>query len=236
MSEQTIVTPQQVEQPAVTVPTTNQAEVATPKIEKVEQGQGAGQEQAALTEQKVLDLIEKRANEIAEKKAQEAIKQAQSLTDKLDARFRKEVADRFKAFEAVTGQPLTEAQKYTLEKQTREQIIAEQQPEQPAQPVQQEHPLMADVRRIADNYGGTVITDHDPEFASVKTDGTLGEWYTTYERAVKAKRDRTTKQTPSTEVTNENPQARIATTPKSGTSGLADNLSSMDYFKQAYKK
>ena len=234
MSEQpnAIVLPQQVEQPAQTVPTPAPVEVATPKPEAVAQGQGAGQEPVALTRPEILKMIEERATELAQVEAQKAIKQAQSLTDKLDARLRKEIADRTKAFETVTGQPLTEAQKYALEKQTREQVIAEQQPEAP---VQEEHPLMADVRRIADMYGGTVITKDDPELASVKRDGTVGEWYTSYERAVKAKRDRLSNHTPSIEESTGDPKVRIVTTPQSGKNTLPDNLASTDYFKMAYK-
>ena len=172
------------------------------------------------------------------KKSLEAIKQAQSLTDKLDARLRKEVADRLKTFESVAGQPLTEAQKYLIEKQTREQIVQEQQPEAPQQqqPVQQQNPLMADVTRIAQKYNGTIVEMSDPEAASVKVNGSLGEWVESYERAVKAKADRIApKQTPSV-VDNGNPQGRIASTPVKGTAGIADGLSPIDYFKQAYKK
>ena len=232
------VQPQQVEQPVQNVPTPTPAEVATPKPEVVAQGQGVGQEPKALTEQQILELIDKRANEIAGKKSLEAIKQAQSLTDKLDARLRKEVADRLKTFESVAGQPLTEAQKYLIEKQTREQIVQEQQPEAPQQqqPVQQQNPLMADVTRIAQKYNGTIVEMSDPEAASVKVNGSLGEWVESYERAVKAKADRIApKQTPSV-VDNGNPQGRIASTPVKGTAGIADGLSPIDYFKQAYKK
>lgn len=229
---------QQVEQPAQNVLNQTPAEVATPTPEVKVEGQATGQEPKALTEQQVLDLIEARANVIAEKKALEAVKQAQSMTDKLDARLRKEVDDRLKTFESVAGQPLTEAQKYAIEKQTREQLLKEQQPqpqEQPA-PVQSRNPLMADVERIAQKYNGIVVDMSDPEAATVNIKGTFGEWHETYERAVKAKASRIApKQTPS-EVDRSNPQARIVGTPQKGTAGLADGLQPMDYFKQAYNK
>jgi len=224
---------QPVEQPVQNVPTPTTAEVATPKPEVVEQGQGTGQEPKALTEQQILDLIEKRATEIAEKKSLEAVKQAQSLTDKLGARVSKEVEDRLKVIEKATGQSLSESQKFIIEKETREQIAKEVQPETPPQ---QQNPLMVDVQRIAQKYNGTIVEMNDPEAATVNTKGSLGEWYETYERAVKAKADRLTpKKTPSTEVEGD-PKARIATTPNKGTAGIPDNLSPIDYFKLAYKK
>ena len=234
MSEQpnAMVQPQQVEQP-VAVPTTTPAVVATPTPEVVEQGLEARPEPIALTEQKVLELIEKRATEIASQKSLEAVKQAQSLTDKLGARLNKEVEDRLKAYEVAAGAPLTYEQRLRLEQATREQLKVETQ-EAPA-PVQNENPLMADVKRIAEKYDGTIITNADPEFVTVKVDGTLGEWYTTYERAVKAKASRESKQTPSVEENAGDPKARIATTPQKGTAGLPD-MSATDLFKQAYKK
>jgi len=230
--ENATVQPQQVEQP-VPVPTPTPAEVATPAPKVEEQGLEPGQQQVALTEQKVLELIEKRATEIASQKSLEAIKQAQSLTDKLGARLNKEVEDRLKAYEVAAGTPLTYEQKLRLEQATREQIKAEQQIEAP--PVQQQNPLMADVRRIADKYNGTIITNADPEFVTVKTDGTFGEWHETYERAVKAKSSRLApKQTPSVEQPA-NPQARIPTTPVKGSAGLPD-LDASKLFGMAYNK
>ena len=225
---------QQVEQPAQ-VPTPTPVEVATPEPVVVAQGQETGQEPKALTEQQVLDLIEKRATEIAQKQSLEAIRQAQSLTDKLDARLNKEFENRLKAIESATGIQLTEAQKYALQRQTAEQLKAEEAPQET--PVQQPHPLMADVKRIADKYDGTIITSQDPEYGTVNVDGTWGEWQETYERAVKAKVSRLApKQTPSVEESNANPEGRIAKTPVSKTGGLPDNLPAIDYFKQALSK
>ncbi len=228
---------QQVEQPVLTVPTPTPAEVATPAPVVEAQGQGTGQEPKALTEQQILDLIEKRATEIAQKQSLEAIKQAQSLTDKLGARISKEFEDRQKAFEAVSGQPLTDSQKFLLEKQTREQIIKEQQP-QPQAPVQDasSHPLYPIVQKLSVKYGVPPIDSSDPEFITVNAKGDWDEWRDTFERGMKSKADRLApKKTPSTEAEGD-PKARIATTPNKGTAGIPDNLSATDYFKLAYKK
>lgn len=231
------VQPQQVEQPVTPVPTPTPVEVATPEPVVVAQGQETGQQPIALTEQRVLELATKIAEEIAEKKANDAVRQAQSMNDKLGARVSKEFEDRLKAFEAVSGQPLTEAQKVTLEKQTREQIIKESQP-QPQAPVQDatSHPLYPIVQKLSVKYGVPPIDSSDPEFVTVNAKGDWDEWRDTFERGMKAKASRLApKQAPSTEAEGD-PKARIATTPNKGTAGIPDNLSATDYFKLAYKK
>jgi hypothetical protein len=231
------VQPQQVEQPVVAVPTPTPAEVATTEAKVVAQGLETGQQPTALTEQRVLEMIEKRANEIAEKKSLEAVRLAQSMNDKLDARLRKEVEDRLKTVEAVVGQPLTEAQKLILEKQTRAQIIAEQQPqEQP--PVQdfKQHPLYPIVEKLSVKYGVTPVNETDPEFITVNVKGDWDDWRETFDRAMKAKASRLApKQTPSVEQPTGNPQARIPTTPVKGSAGLPD-VDANKLFSMAYNK
>jgi len=177
-----------------------------------------------------LELATQIAQKISEEQAVKVVKQAQSLTDKLDARFRNEYAARISAVESAIGTPLTDAQKWKLEKETRAQIVNEAQQEEPQElPQQSQNPIQLEVQKIGQKYGNTVVTMSDPEASLVKTNGSLFEWSQTYEQAVKAKRERLTPdQTPSD--SSGNAQARIAQTPKSASGGLPD-VSAIELFK-----
>lgn len=230
-------------QPVNDSPQTEETSPAQENVTEVEgKDQGAGQNVSPLTEQQILEIannpqfqkvIDQRAEQIAERKSREEVSKFQSLTDKAEARIRKEIDLRIQAFEAVSGGSISPEQRAKVAETTRQQIAEQVEQEQPQQ---QAHPLVQDIKRIAQKHGGVEVLASDPEANLVNGNGTMGEYLESYETAVKAKKDRlTAKPTPKKEEDNGDPNARIVTSPKKGASGLPD-LSADDLFAMGYKK
>ena len=202
-------------------------------------GQGAPQSQS-LTEQQVLDIVNKAVQSSAEKTADITLRKFQSMTDKAEQRVKTEVANIKKTLE-VAGLAPTAEQLKEIEGVTRARVKgdleANPEPEQPqGEPVD---PVVAEVRartqKLNEQYKQE-IAGADPESILVKwSTPNPFEFLATYEAALKAKAERLKSANPQSKTEGDqhgNPADRITATSNTR-SGIPD-ASPEELFKQAF--
>lgn len=183
------------------------------------------QPEPVLTEQKVLEIVNKAAKEAAA----ETLREVQSRTDKAEARIRKEVQDKIDGLKAI-GVSLTNEQAAQLDAQTRQEFAQKNAP-QPVNPLDQ-------MRNELEQEFGLELSTSDLEAKLVTTDGTPTQFLRTYEQALKAKQDRLkapTAKPVATPQQEEPTKARIVTSPAKGSGGIVSSDPDA-LFNMAYKK
>lgn len=196
--------------PEVVVPEAAQPEVATTQVEEQAQSTVA---EPVLTEQKVLELV----NKAAKQAAAETLREIQSRTDKAERRIKTEVQAQIDRL-ANIGVSLSPEQISQMEAQARQSLA-------PQEPANQPLNVVASMQLELEKEYGIELTDDDLEAKLVVVDDSPTKFLRTYEKALQAKKDRLGKSarsvTPS-KVETEKPdvKARVVTSPAKGAVGL----------------
>ena len=193
-----------------------------------EQAPEAASQQEDL-EVQILEKARKIAEEIARNEAERAIRTSQSLTDKMEARIRRETQTVLDYLNKLGVQ----ANPRDVEMIARDTVIEEARRQPENSPAYQQ--LYESVNRTAQEmvkeYGVT-IEESDPEVQLVNFDDPF-KFITTLDKALRAKADRTQQQQMATKSA---PKATRAPVSSKGESGLPDNMSVDDLLNLAYHK